>query len=99
MKIDPNIIISLISGMVMVLTTIITVHSGNTKNEAMIEKNQAVMETKIQSAIDKNQAVTDTKLDELTREVREHNGFAKKVPVLEEKVDNLDVRVTRLESK
>ena len=30
----------------------------------------------------KAQAVTDTKLEELTREVREHNGFAQKIPVL-----------------
>lgn len=38
----------------------------------------------------KSQAVTDTKLEELTREVREHNNFAKRVPVIEEqmKVDN-----------
>ena len=34
----------------------------------------------------KAQAVTDTKLEELTREVREHNNFAKRVPVLEEKM-------------
>ena len=32
----------------------------------------------------KSQAVTDTKLEELTREVREHNNFARRVPVLEE---------------
>ena len=34
----------------------------------------------------KSQAVTDTKLKELTREVREHNNFAKRVPVLEEQM-------------
>lgn len=38
----------------------------------------------------KAQAVTDTKLEELTREVREHNNFAKRVPVLEEKIKNLE---------
>ena len=32
----------------------------------------------------KSQAVTETKLDELTREVREHNGFARRMPVVEE---------------
>ncbi len=38
----------------------------------------------------RSQAVTDTKLEELTREVREHNNFARRVPILEEqmKVDN-----------
>ena len=36
--------------------------------------------------LEKHQAVTDTKIDELTREVREHNNFARRVPVLEEKI-------------
>lgn len=34
----------------------------------------------------KQQAITDTKLDELTREVREHNNFAQRVPVIEEQI-------------
>ena len=38
----------------------------------------------------KNQAVTDYKIEELTREVREHNNFAQRVPILEEKVRNLE---------
>ena len=37
-----------------------------------------------------SQAVTNTKLDELTREVREHNNFAKRMPVLEEKIRALE---------
>ena len=43
------------------------------------------------------QAVTDTKIDELTREVREHNGFATKVPVLQADVETLKGRVDKLE--
>lgn len=46
-----------------------------------------------------SQAVTDTKIDELTREVREHNNFARRMPVLEEKVENLTHRVGDLEKK
>lgn len=37
-----------------------------------------------------SQAVTTTKLEELTREVREHNNFAQRLPVLEEKVNALE---------
>ena len=37
-------------------------------------------------ANEKSQAVTETKLDELTREVREHNGFARRMPVVEEQI-------------
>lgn len=43
------------------------------------------------------QAVTDTKIEELTREVREHNGFAQKLPVLETRVTSLENRVSVLE--
>lgn len=46
---------------------------------------------------DKRQAITETKLEELTREVRAHNGFAQRLPILEEKVDTLTKRVDRLE--
>lgn len=57
---------------------------------------KVVNDIKIQTS--KNQAVTDTKIEELTREVREHNNFARRMPVVEEKIDNLDKRITKLES-
>ena len=43
------------------------------------------------------QAVTDTKLEELTREVREHNGFAKRMPVVENRLDTIEKKIDRLE--
>lgn len=45
------------------------------------------------------QAVTDTRLDELTREVREHNHFATRVPVLEEQIKVANYRIDDLERK
>lgn len=45
----------------------------------------------------KNQAVTETKLDELTREVREHNGFARRMPVVEEQIKVINHRINDLE--
>lgn len=48
-------------------------------------------------ANNKTQAVMQTKIDELTREVREHNNFARRMPVVEEKLDNLEKRVSKLE--
>lgn len=47
----------------------------------------------------KSQAVTDTRLEELTREVRAHNNFAQRIPVLEEKVKVANKRIADLESK
>ena len=45
----------------------------------------------------KNQAVTETKLEELTREVREHNNFARRVPILEEQMKVANHRIQDLE--
>ena len=45
----------------------------------------------------KSQAVTDTKLEELTREVREHNNIAKRVPVIEEQIKVANHRIDDLE--
>lgn len=45
----------------------------------------------------KSQAVTDTKLEELTREVREHNNFARRVPILEEQMKVANHRIADLE--
>jgi len=47
----------------------------------------------------KAQAVTDTKLEELTREVREHNNFAKRVPVMEEQIKVINHRIQDLEDR
>ena len=43
------------------------------------------------------QAVTETKLEELTREVREHNGFARRMPVVEEQIRVINHRISDLE--
>ena len=45
----------------------------------------------------KTRAVTDYKIDELTREVREHNGFARRMPVVEEKINVINHRLDDLE--
>lgn len=47
----------------------------------------------------KSQAVTETRLDELTREVREHNHFAQRVPVLEEQIKVANHRIDDLEER
>ena len=45
----------------------------------------------------KHQAVTDTKVEELTREVREHNNFARRLPVVEEQIKVMNHRIGDLE--
>ena len=70
------IISALIAGGLSLVGVVITNNRGNSKIQA---------DMKLEFA--KAQAVTDTKIDELTREVREHNNFARRVPVLEAQVE------------
>ena len=49
--------------------------------------------------LDKQQAVTETKLEELSREVRAHNNFAQRVPVLEEQMKVANHRIADLEKE
>jgi len=57
------------------------------------------MDKSMDSKLDKQQAVTETKLEELTREVRAHNNFAQRVPVLEEQIKVANHRIEDLEKE
>lgn len=52
---------------------------------------------KIEMKLDKQQAVMDCKIAELTREVREHNNFARRMPVVEEQIKVINHRIQDLE--
>lgn len=54
---------------------------------------------KIERKLETAQAVTDCKIDELTREVREHNNFARRMPVVEEQIKVINHRLADLEKK
>lgn len=73
-----EIIVAVITGVLTLLGVIIT----NTQSNKKVEQ-------KIQTA----QAVTDCKLEELTREVREHNNFARRMPVVEEQIKNIKEKI------
>lgn len=53
----------------------------------------------MEAQLDKAQAITDTKLEALTEEVRKHNDFARRVPVLEERVKVINHRLDDLEKE
>ena len=61
----------------------------------VISNIQSNKKTEVQ--LDKNQAITDTKLEALTREVREHNNFAKRIPVIEEQIKVANHRIDDIE--
>lgn len=62
---------------------------------AMIQGN--ITATKLSSDLEKKLAISDTKLQELTREVRAHNNFAQRMPVVEEQIKVINHRLDDLE--
>ena len=76
------IIVALITGGLSLAGVIITC-------TATAKKNKTTMRV--------SQAVTDTKIEELTREVRLHNGFAEKIPVIQEQIKVINHRIEDLE--
>lgn len=77
-----DVLISSIASIIIGFLSFLGVYISNSKSNADMQK-------KIEIA----QAVTDTKLEELTREVREHNNFAKRVPVLEVKLETMEKQI------
>ena len=57
------------------------------------------MDKSMDAKLDKQQAVTETKLEDLTREVRAHNNFAQRIPVLEEQIKVANHRIEDLEKE
>lgn len=75
---------------------IVAIISGGMSLAGVVISNMAIAR-KTADNIQTSQAVTDTKLDALTREVREHNGFARRMPVIEEQIKVINHRLTDLE--
>lgn len=86
---------TLITALGSLLAVVITNRSNNDKMLHQMELQQVNIKAELKQA----QAVTDTKITELTREVREHNNFAKRVPVLEEQIKVANHRIEDLERK
>lgn len=79
-----EIIVATITGLITLAGVIISNVSNNKK---------------MQHNLEMAQAITEYKIDELTREVREHNNFAKRMPVVEEQIKVVNHRLTDLENR
>jgi hypothetical protein len=77
------IIVALITGGLSLVGVIITNLSSNRR---------------VENSLKTAQAVTDTKIDELTREVREHNNFARRMPIVENEIRHINAEITKLNS-
>lgn len=78
-----------------IISSVLTLVGVLLTNKSNANKIQSELKTELKIA----QAVTDTKIEELTREVREHNNFARRVPVLEEQMKVANHRIEDLERK
>lgn len=72
-----------VTGILSLLGTVITVFAANNQTNRQLQITQAV---------------TDTKIEELTREVRAHNNFAQRMPVVEEQIKVINHRIDDLEN-
>ena len=88
------------SVIVAVISLIGVVYNGKSNREQTVKQMQVELKAHSDSQdakLEKAQAVTDTKLENLTAEVRKHNGFAEKIPVIEEKIKVANKRIDDLE--
>lgn len=81
-----EIIVSIITGVLTLVGVCVTAWASNRRTGA-----------EVTAKLDKAQAVTDERLTELTREVREHNNFARRMPVVEEQIKVINHRIADLE--
>ena len=88
-----GILIALIGVAGVIVSNIITSSNNNKKlvSEIKTENTKVVGEIKLELSTYK--ATTDEQIKELTREVREHNNFAKRMPAVEEGIENLKEKV------
>ena len=81
---ETEIIVSLITGGLPLIRVILSNRAAGNRTDEAIRTAQAVM---------------DAKLDTLTREVREHNNFARRMPVIEEQIKVINHRIKDLEQE
>lgn len=78
-----------------VIVALVTAGAAILSNIVLSNKNSREIDHKLET----QQAVMETKLEDLTREVRKHNNFAERVPVIEEKISVANHRIADLENK
>lgn len=86
------IIVALITGACGIIVQLLISKQSSRDLFAKMDEESKLSDARLDAKLERHRAVTDVKIDELTREVREHNNFARRVPVLEEKVAHLEKR-------
>lgn len=92
---DPGIIIAIITGVLSLVGVIFTSVSNRKKISQDFQRNAELADARLDSQIQ----VINAHLENLGEEVRKHNSFGSRIPVLEEKVSNLEKRVAQIERR
>ena len=93
------VIAVIITGVFSVIVQLIISHNASKDLYAKLDKQSEISDAKLDAKLEKYQAVTDEKISELTREVRRHNNFAEKIPVMEAEEKRLNERIKVLENR
>lgn len=91
------IVVALVTGVLAIIGNAILAHQSNAKVLSELEKRSEISDVKLEGQIDKMRGVWEVKLQSLTEAVQKHNGFAEKIPVLEEKIKVINNRIADLE--
>lgn len=89
-----GVLAALITGAISLIGIVVTAVISQRRMMDTLDKQSQLADARLEKA----QAITDTKLEELTREVREHNNFARRMPVLEEQIKVANHRIADLEA-
>lgn len=93
------IIVAIITGACAVVAQLIISRSSSKELFAKLDKQSEISDQKLDAKLEKYQAVTDEKIAELTREVRKHNNFAEKIPLIEAENNRQNERIKALENR
>lgn len=92
-------IVSVVSALLTLAGVIVTVIYGNKKARIEVDAKQQIFNVKLENQLTSSNQLMMQKVDTLAEEVREHNNYARRMPVVEQKVEDLTRRVTVIEKK
>lgn len=101
-----DIIVALIALLGVIVTSVASVrvqkvNARKAREETIdaVKQQSELADQKLDAKLERHQAITDIKIEELTREVRAHNNFAQRMPVVEEQIKVINHRIEDLEHK
>ena len=93
------VVAAIITAVLTLVGVIVNARMQHSQTLSEMRRQSEQSDLRLDAKLEKHQAVTDTKIEALTAEVRKHNDFAERIPILEEKAKAADRRLTDLEHR